>query len=28
VQTHFTIQKTARMVEAVYGEVFGRPLAG
>lgn len=28
VQTHFTIQKTARMVEEVYGEVFGRPLAG
>ncbi len=28
VQTHFTIQKTARMVEAVYGEVFGRPKAG
>jgi glycosyltransferase involved in cell wall biosynthesis len=28
VQTHFTIQKTARMVEAVYGEVCGRPLAG
>jgi glycosyltransferase involved in cell wall biosynthesis len=28
VQTHFTIQNTARMVEAVYGEVFGRPLAG
>jgi glycosyltransferase involved in cell wall biosynthesis len=28
VQAHFTIQKTARMVEAVYGEVFGRPLAG
>jgi glycosyltransferase involved in cell wall biosynthesis len=28
VQTHFTIQKTARMVEAVYGEVFGHPLAG
>jgi glycosyltransferase involved in cell wall biosynthesis len=28
VRTHFTIQKTARMVEAVYGEVFGRPLAG